>query len=141
MSLSCSDSDSVFFADESAFSFSPSLPGDGEVSAPSAFFSSSSLRFFFSCFARSWELVVLVNAIILPFGDHFGSPAPFGSVVNENESPPAIARTLNCGGSGFPSFSIARKKSRYFPSGDQRGEVSCSPLVRRCGWSPPVVEV
>src|SRR6266446_6655209 len=139
MSLSCSDSVSVFFADESAgFSFSPSLPGDGEVSAATAFFNSSSLRFFFSCFARSSELVVLVNAIILPSGDHFGSPTPFGNVVNENESPPAIARTLNCGGSGFPSFSIARKKSRYFPSGDQRGEVSCSPLVRRCGSSPPV---
>ena len=29
--------------------------------------------------------------------------------------------TVNCGGSGLPSFSVARTKSKNFPSGDQRG--------------------
>src|ERR1700730_6974514 len=128
-SLSCSDSASAFFA-ACSLSFLPVLSvgvfdaeGDaaGEV-ALTAFFNSSS--FFFACFARSSALVSLVNAIVFPSGDQTGLPAPLGKSVNENESPPAIGKIDNCGGSGLPSFSVARKKSTYFPSGDQRGDES-----------------
>src|SRR4029453_10647103 len=91
---------------------------------PPAFFSSSSLDFFFSCLARSSALVSLVNAIIFPSGAQLGFPAPFGRSVKTNESPPAIGRIASCGGSGLPFFSVARRKSKNFPSGDQRGAES-----------------
>ena len=104
MSLSCSASASTFFA---AFSpsflagplfsadfFEGSVEGEGGISL-TAFFNSSSLRFFFSCFARSSAFVSLVNAIDFPSGDHTGLPAPFGKSVNENESPPAIGKIDN----------------------------------------------
>src|ERR1700730_6430268 len=134
-SLSCSASLSVFAIAESVAAFGVCLAGDGEAvadleadgladalgSAVPAFFTSSSLRFFFSCLARSSAFVPLVNAIVLPSGDQAGLPAPFGRSVNENESPPAIGKIDNWAGSGLPSFSAARTKSRYFPSGDQRG--------------------
>src|SRR6266487_3872558 len=138
MSLSCSASDSAFFATCSpSFLVAPSfladflavsVEGDGETSL-TAFFNSSSLRFFFSCFARSSAFVSLVNAIVFPSGDQTGLAAPLGKSVNENESPPAIDKIDNCAGSGLPSFSVARRKSKYFPSGDQRGVESWSPLV------------
>src|SRR6266849_4070292 len=130
MSLSCSASASAFVAAcspsllatpfFSADLLERSVEGEGEISL-TAFFNSSSLRFFFSCFARSSAFVSLVNAIIFPSGDQTGLPAPFGRSVNKNESPPAIGKIDNWGGSGFPSFSMARRKRRYFPSGDQRG--------------------
>src|SRR6266487_3347818 len=41
--------------------------GDGAL-PPTSFFSSSSLRFFFSCLARSSAFVSLVNAIVFPSG-------------------------------------------------------------------------
>src|SRR5450755_2918934 len=148
MSLSCSASLSAFFTaasgalgeldgEERAETFS--FLGDAEASALTAFFNSSSLLFFFSCFSRSSALVALVKAIAFPSGDHFGLPAPFGKSVNENESPPAIGKIDNCGGSGLPSFSVARTKSRYLPSGDQRGAPSCLPVVNWRGWSPPEI--
>ena len=40
-----------------------------------------------------------------------------------------IGKIDNCGDSGLPSFSGERRKSNNFPSGDQRGVVSWSPLV------------
>src|SRR5213083_2962562 len=137
MSLSCSPSGSAFFAVASLalfgvgavlFALLPAVRGDGEFSLI-AFFNSSSLRFFFSCLARSSAFVSLVKAIVFPSGDQTGLFAPFGKSVNENESPPAIGMIDNCGGSGLSSFSVARIKRRYFPSGDQRGVESCSPLV------------
>src|SRR5438132_2304339 len=147
MSLSCSDSASAFFAAWSdallvAASFSPGvLEGaggtPGEVSLP-AFFSSSSFFFFFSCFARSSAFVSLVKAIVFASGDHAGLLAPFGKSVKENESPPAMGKIDNCGGSGLPSFSVARTKSKNFLSGDQRGAESSSPLVNWYGPSLPL---
>src|ERR1041385_7885258 len=132
MSLSCSDSASAFLAACSPsllaaplFSvrfFEPSA-GAGELWL-TAFFNSSSFRFFFFFFARSSAFVPLVNAIDFPSGDQTGSPAPLGRSVNKNESPPAIGKIDNCGGSGLPSFSVARRNRRYFPSGDQRGAKS-----------------
>src|ERR1700686_2259580 len=130
MSLSCSASVSAFFANSSpsflatllfsAGFFEVSGLGAGELSL-AAFFDSSSFFFFFSCFAKSSAFVSLVNAIIFPSGDQTGLPAPLGRSVNKNESPPAIGKIDNWGDSGFPSFSMARRKRRYFPSGDQRG--------------------
>jgi len=70
------------------------------------FFSSLLSFFFFSCLFRSSALVELVNAICLAVRRHFGSPAPFRQIVNENESPPAMGKIDNWGGSGFPSFSV-----------------------------------
>src|SRR6266702_7918989 len=137
MSLSCSASASFVFATASLalvgigvalFALFPAGRDEGGISL-TAFFNSSSLRFFFSCFARSSAFVSLVNAIDFPSGDQTGLPVLFGKSVNENESPPAIGKIDNCCGSGLPSFSVARRKSRYFPSGDQRGVESCSPLV------------
>ena len=129
-SLSCSDSASAFFAGSSeavlvdpffsAGLFDASGEAVGEV-APTAFFNSSSFFFFFSCFARSSGFVSLVNAIVFPSGDQTGLLAPFGRSVNEKESPPAIGKIDNCDGSGLPSFSVARTKSRNFPSGDHCG--------------------
>src|SRR2546430_17390324 len=98
MSISCSPSGSVFFAVASLALFGvgfvlfvllPAVRGDGEFSLI-AFFNSSSLRFFFSCLARSSAFVSLVNAIVLPSGAQTGLPAPFGRSVKEKESPPAI---------------------------------------------------
>src|SRR5713101_451949 len=106
MSLSCSDSASAFFAAEffsaglpagasaEAGLFEASADGDGEV-APTAFFNSSSLRFFFSCLAKSSAFASLVNAIDFPSGDQTGLPVPFGKSVNENESPPASGNIDN----------------------------------------------
>src|SRR2546429_4157267 len=137
MSLSCSPSGSAFFAVASLalfgvgvvlFALLSAVRGDGEFSLI-AFFNSSSLRFFFSCLARSSAFVSLVNAIVLPSGGHTGLLAPFGRSVKENESPPAIGKIDNWGGSGLPSFSVARKKSKNFPSGDQRGAEAWAPFV------------
>src|SRR6266498_3238087 len=99
MSLSCSVSASTFLAAFSPSSlvgplfsagfFEDSVEGEGGISL-TAFFNSSSLRFFFSCFARSSAFVSLVNAIDFPSGDQTGLPVLFGKSVNENESPPAI---------------------------------------------------
>src|SRR6266403_655078 len=125
MSLSRSLSASVFFT--------VSGEGDGEIFV--ARFCSSSFFFFFSCFSRSSGFDELVKTISFPSGDHLGSPAPFGRLVNKNASPPAIESIQSCGGSRFPSFSAERVKTRYFPSGDQRGDESRSPVVRRCGTS------
>src|SRR2546426_146044 len=137
MSLSCSASLSDLLGDgDGCTSCFLLLSGEGEALgalAAATFFSSSSLRFFFSCFARSSAFVALVKAIVLPSGDHFGPPAPFGNSVKENESPPASASMVSCGGSGLPSFSIARRKTRNLPSGDQLGALSCLPLVSWCG--------
>src|SRR6266487_6344760 len=143
MSLSCSASTSTFLGAFSPSSlarplfsagfFERSAEGEGETSL-TAFFNSSSLRFFFSCFARSSAFVSLVNAIVFPSGDQTGLAAPLGKSVNENESPPAIDKIDNCAGSGLPSFSVARRKSKYFPSGDQRGVESWSTLVGADGW-------
>ena len=83
-----------------------------------------SLFFFFSCFARSSAFVSLVNAMVFPSGAQTGLPAPFGRSVKTKESPPAVGRIASCGGSGLPSFSVARRKSKNFPSGDQRGAES-----------------
>src|SRR6476646_3113601 len=105
----------------------------------SGFFAPSSFRFFFSAFSRSSGFEVLENTISFPSGDHLGSPAPLGKLVKTNASPPAIASRQSCGGSGLPSFSVERVKARYFPSGDQRGEESRSPFVRR--WAGSVPEV
>ena len=64
-----------------------------------------------------------------PVRGQAGSPAPFGKSVKTNESPPVMGSMHNCGGSGLPSFSVARTKSKNFPSFDQRGEPSCLPPV------------
>src|SRR5712691_10890086 len=85
-----------------------------------------------ACFAKSSVLALLTNAIILPSGDHCGPPAPRATVVNWNESPPAIASMKSCGTSGRPSFSVTRTKTRNFPSGDQRGDESLGPAVSWC---------
>src|SRR2546421_9051364 len=139
MSLSCSDSVSAGFAAGSA-GFCFSLGGDADGDALAACFASSSLRFFFSCFSKSSGFDELVKTISFPSGDHFGSPAPLGILVKENESPPAMESMESWAGSGLPSFSVDRVKTRYFPSGDQRGAESRSPLVRRWGASVPEVE-
>src|ERR1700726_4674621 len=106
-SLSCSDSFSAFFTASSAELFPVLSPGVLEDSGEwagegslTAFFNSSSLRFFFSCFARSSKLVSLVKAIDFQSGDQTGEPAPLGKSVNKKESPPAIGIIDNCGGSG-----------------------------------------
>src|SRR6266480_993368 len=128
MSLWVSPSASAFFAAASGSPFGVAVAfselfvaavTDGELSL-TAVFNSSSLRFFFSCLARSSAFVSLVNAIVFPSGAHTGLLAPLGRSVKENESPPAIGKIDNRGGSGLPSFSVVRKKRRYFPSGDQR---------------------
>src|ERR1041384_1507211 len=80
-------------------------------------------------FANSSVVAPLLNAIILPSGDHCGPPAPRGSVVNCHASPPSIANIKSWGGSGRPSFSGERTKQMYFPSGDQRGDESLGPAV------------
>src|SRR2546423_8997746 len=147
-SLSCSDSASAFFTScspsdllfLSAGALDALGEAEGEVAA-TAFFSSSSFFFFCSCFDKSSGFVSLVKTIIFPSGDQTGLPVPFGKSVNEKESPPAIGKIDNCAGSGLPSFSVARTKSKNFPSGDQRGEESRSPLVNWCGSSSlPAVE-
>src|SRR5437868_11676519 len=130
MSLSRSFSGSGFFA----------VSGEGAGEEFDARFCSSSFRFFFSCFSKSSGFDELVKTISLPSGDHFGSPAPLGRLVKENASPPAMESMQSWAGSGLPSFSVDRVKTRYFPSGDQRGEESRSPLVRRWGASVPEVE-
>src|SRR5437773_6942102 len=126
-SLSCSDSASAFLAASSEAVFVFFSAGVFEAAgepvgdiALTAFFNSSSFFFFFSCLAKSSGLLSLVNAIVFPSGDQTGLLAPFGKSLNENESPPAIGKIDNCAGSGLPSFSVARKKRRNFPSGDQR---------------------
>src|SRR6266403_5668269 len=140
MSLSRSVSASAFLAASSAFDFSPSFAGDAGGGGLAARFCSSSFRFFFSCFSRSSGFDALLKTISFPSGDHFGSPAPLGRLENENASPPAIESMQSRGGSGLPSFSVDRVKTRYFPSGDQRGDESRSPVVRRWGASLPNVE-
>src|SRR6266704_1499608 len=80
-----------------------------------------SADFFFSCLARSSVFVSLVNAMVFPSGAQRGLPAPFGRSVKTKESPPLVGRIASCANSGLPSFSIARRKSRNFPSEDQRG--------------------
>src|SRR3954467_11789627 len=120
--MSLSRSSSAFLAPSS---FAGEVDGDGL--AP--FFCASSLRFFFSAFSRSSGLDELANTISFPSGDHFGSPAPFGRLVNTKASPPAIESMQSWGGSGFPSFSVERVKAKNFPSGDQRGVESRSPAV------------
>src|SRR6476469_9769741 len=130
--MSLSRSSSAFFA---VSSFAGEAVGD----AFGARFCSSSFRFFFSAFSRSSGFEVLLKTISFPSGDHLGSPAPFGKLVKTKASPPAIESRQSWGGSGFPSFSVERVNTRYFPSGDQRGAESCSPLVRRWGASLPEV--
>src|SRR5437868_1143738 len=137
MSLSCSPS----FASPALESLLPGvMDGDalasvglveaaGDAMVLAAFFNSSSLRFLRSCLARSSGLVVLVNTIDFPSGDQTGLPAPLGKSVNVNASPPVSGSMHNCAGSGLPSFSVARRNTRNLPSGDQRGEASCSPFV------------
>src|SRR5438270_7141209 len=127
---SLSRSLSEFFAASSVFPLSASFAedGDGEADVLAARFCSSSFRFFFSCFSKSSGFDELLKTISFPSGDHFGSPAPLGRLVNENASPPPIESMQSWGGSGLPSFSVDRVKTRYFPSGDQRGDESCSPV-------------
>src|SRR5205807_976961 len=74
-----------------------------------------------------------------PSGDHCGPPAPRGSEVNCQASPPSIDNINSCGWSGRPSFSGTRTNTRYLPSGDQRGDESRVPLVN-CFVSPLPVE-
>src|SRR5205807_3803956 len=81
------------------------------------------------CFANSSVVAPLLNAIIFPSGDHCWPPAPRGNEVNCHASPPCIDIMNNCGASGRPSFSGTRTKQMYWPSGDQRGEVSLGPAV------------
>src|SRR6266516_2404879 len=88
-----------------------------------------SADFLFACLARSSVFVSLVYAMVFPSGAQTGLPAPFGRSVKTNESPPPVGRIANCAGSGLPSFSVARRKSKTFPSGDQRGVESWSPFV------------
>src|SRR5205823_9667116 len=97
--------------------------GTGLSLAPPDFLDCSS-PFFFSCFARSSAFVSLVNAMFFPSGAQTRLPAPLGKSVKTNESPPAIGSIASCGGSGLLSFSVERRNSRNFPSGDQRGVVS-----------------
>jgi hypothetical protein len=130
--MSLSRSSSVFFA---ASSFAGEAVGDPVALGDR--FCSSSFRFFFSAFSKSSGFDVLLNTISFPSGDHLGSAAPFGRLVKTNASPPAIESMQSCGGSGFPSFSVERVKTRNFPSGDQRGVESRSPVVNRCGASAP----
>src|SRR5438046_7033060 len=103
MSLSCSASTSAFFAAASGSPFGVAVAfselfvaavADGELSL-TAFFNSSSLRFFFSCLARSSAFVSLVNAIVFSYGAQTGLLAPFGRLVNEKESPPAVGQIDN----------------------------------------------
>src|SRR5256714_9794192 len=87
------------------------------------------------CFAISSVVAPLPNEIILPSGDHCGPPAPRGTVVNCQASPPSIDIMKSCGGSTRPFVSGARTKHMDFPSGDQRGEESRGPAVS-CAASP-----
>src|SRR6185295_1287326 len=97
-----------FFAASSGFDLSASFAGETEGVVLAARFCSSSFRFFFSCLSRSSGFEELVKTISFPSGDHFGSPEPFGRLVNEKASPPAIESMQSWGGSGFPSFSDER---------------------------------
>jgi len=92
-----------------------------------------------ACFARSCGFALAAKTIALPSGDHFGSLAPFGRSVKTNASPPDIGSRQSCGGSGFPSLSMARLKASHCPSGDQRGPPSCGPLVSCRGAASPAV--
>src|SRR6185369_13101200 len=124
----------AFSAAVFSFLFSLSVAGGFESGAalfPS--FSSQAAR------ATSSALAALKNAIVLPSGDHFGPAAPFAILVNGHASPPFVGRMKICGGSGLPSFSIDRVNARDFPSGDQRGELSCLPDVN-ARTEPPAVE-
>src|SRR4029077_20428575 len=132
-SLSCSSA-------AASFSFlAPAVAEAGEPSVAAVFFDSSSFFFWRTCFARSSGFELLVKTIDLPSGDHFGSLAPFGRSVKTKASPPDIERRHNCGGCFLPSFSIAREKTRNFPSGDQRGPASRGPLVSCRGASSAAV--
>ena len=53
-----------------------------------------------------------------------GASLVVGSQTRPQESPPDVARIASCGDSGLPSFSVARRNSKNFPSGDQRGAES-----------------
>src|ERR1041384_3031850 len=90
-------------------------------------------------FAISSAVAPLPNEIILPSGDHCGPPAPRGTVVNCQASPPSIDNMKSCGGSTRPFVSGERTKQMYFPSGDQRGEESRGPAVI-CRDSPLAVD-
>src|SRR5436853_6720647 len=111
MSLSCSASASAFFAAASGsllgvavglFELFVAGGGDGELSL-TAFFNSASLRFFFACLSRSSAFVSLMNAIVFPSGPQTGLLAPFGRLVKEDESPPAIGHIVTWAASGLPS--------------------------------------
>src|SRR3954463_10879429 len=132
-SLSCSES--ALFVGGGVALF-VSLPA-GVSAEAGGFWAADSSLFFFSCFARSSAFVSLVKAMFFPSGAQTGLPPPLGKSVKVKESPPAIGSIASCGGSGLPFFSVDRRNSRNFPSGDQRGVVSLSPFVSWRGASPP----
>ena len=77
----------------------------------------------------------LAKAIVLPSGDQTGLPAPFGRLVSATASPPRVEMSWICGPS--LSFSEERTKATREPSGDQRGDESCGPLVNGRGGPLP----
>jgi hypothetical protein len=90
-------------------------------------------------FSASLAIELLVNAICLPSGDHSGLPAPRGIFVTWRGSPPPIESRKTCAASGRPASSGARTNASCLPSGDQRGDESRGPMVRRRGSLPPAV--
>src|SRR5579871_784201 len=126
MSLSCSGVPGALEPlPSAALLFSPSafLPS---FFSPLSFSPLSPLR----CLARSSGEALLMNAIILPSGDHTGLPAPLGRSVIRQDSPPFIGNIYSCGPEGRTAplllvppagDSGVRTKTIHLPSGDQRG--------------------
>ncbi len=100
------------------------------------------------CLARSRSLASLMNASVLPSGDQAGAETPSGTSVTWKASPPCAPIRWICGclslSLSFPPSSdlwsrraTERRKAIQRPSGDQRGEESCGPVVNgRAGALP-----
>src|SRR3954470_16844762 len=93
----------------------------------------ASFSFLVRHFLRSCSLAELAKAIVLPSGDQTGLPAPFGRLVSATASPPRVEMSWIW----EPSFAAERTKATREPSGDQRGDESCGPLVNGRGGSLP----
>src|SRR5262249_29907816 len=117
-SLSCSEAALLDGVGVGLFAGLPAVVSAGVLAE------GDSSLFFFFCFEKSSPFVSLLKGILFPSGAQTGLPAPLGESVKTKESPPAIGSIASCGGSGLPSFSLERRNSRNFPSGDQRGVMS-----------------
>src|SRR5947209_6779972 len=110
---------------------------------------STALESLAAALARSSELASQRKAMRLPSGDQTGLEAPRVASVMVHASPPASESSAICGcgalgsgvGEGVAGASGPRTKAIQRPSGDQRGELSCLPLVRRMGTPVPSLEI